>query len=167
VDSVKESTFDNAKKNENFHAVIEKFGAKAFWLSTSGGWMKTNENQNFDKIDKRLTRVSTWDYWPINEDGTFMDKGVQICWENVTQPAWDSTLYTVSFDPEAPITQINQTIKDTIPSEWAKIMEAPTEEACEEAFMAAREKLNEQGLKDLEKYYAESYQKNKKKFEGK
>lgn len=162
----KESTFDNAKKNENFHAVIEKFGAKSFWLSTSGGWMKTNEVQNFDKIDKRLTRVSTWDYWPINEDGTFMDEGVQICWENVTQPAWDSTLYTVTFDPEDPITQVNQTIRDTLPSEWAKIMEAATEEACEEAFMAAREKLNSLGLHDLEKFYAESYQKNKAKFDG-
>jgi len=162
----KESTFDNAKKNENFHAVIEKFGAKAFWLSTSGGWMKTNENQNFDKIDKRLTRVSTWDYWPINEDGSFMDEGVQKCWENVIVPAWDSTLYQVTFDPDANVTQINQTIKDTLPSEWVKIIEAPSEEECEAAFMAAREKLNALGLEELTKHYQESYKKNKEKFEG-
>lgn len=163
----KENTFDNATKNENFHEVIEKFGAKAFWLSTSGGWMKTNENQNFDKIDNRLTRVSTWDYWPIKEDGTFMDQGVQICWENVTVPAWDSTLYTVTFDPEAEIAQINQTIKDTLPSEWVKIMEAPSEEECKEAFMVAREKLNDLGLSKLEQFYADSYKRNVEKFKGK
>lgn len=162
----KENTFDNAKKNENFHAVVEEFGGKSFWLSTSGGWMKTNDVQNFDKIDDRVSRVSTWDYWPIKEDGSFLDKGVEISWGNLTAPAWDSTLYQVTFDPEASVTQTNQTIKDTLPSEWAKIIEAATEEECEAAFMAARKKLNTLGLEELTQHYEDSFKKNKEKYEG-
>lgn len=154
----KDSTFDNARKNEVFHAVVEKWGGKAYWMVTSGGLL---EHPN---IDPRVTRVSTYDFWPIKEDGSFLDPGVNICWQYTDGKSWDSTLFTVTFKPDDPITTVKQTIDDTLPSEWAKIIMSKTDAELEANFMAAREKLNSLGLHDLEKFYADSYKANVEKF---
>lgn len=153
----KEDTFDNATKNEKFHKVLEKWGAKAFWMTTSAGWLKD------DHLDTRVTRVNAYDYWPINEKGEFLDEGVRICWQNSEGKSWDSTLFQVTYPADNPITITNQTIKDTLLSEWAKIITSKSEEEVIQKFTESRDKLNNIGLKDLEKYNAESYKRNKEK----
>jgi len=79
----------------------------------------------------------------------------------------DNALYNPVFKPDDPVTVVNQNIKDTLNGEWAKIITASSEAECESLFMAARQKLNDLKLADLEKFYQETYQKNKDKFDGK
>ncbi|WP_199615977.1 extracellular solute-binding protein [Paenibacillus alkalitolerans] len=153
-----ESAKDYAKKNENFHAVREKYGAQAYWMVAPAGWLKD------EHLDPSVTRVSVWDMWPVDSDGKFLDKGVNLSWANVQGKSWDSTLYTVSFKADNPITNVNQTIKDTLLSEWAKMITSGSEAELEKNFNAAQNKLNELGLHDLEKFVAESYKENLEKF---
>jgi ABC-type glycerol-3-phosphate transport system substrate-binding protein len=150
----KDSALDYNKKNENFHAVREKFGAQSYWMVAPGGWFKD------DHLDPRVTRVSVYDMWPITPEGKFLDQGVNTSWANVDGKSWDSTLFRVTFKADDPITTTNQTIKDTLISEWAKIITSKTESDLEKNFNASRDKLDQLGLRELEKFYAESYKKN-------
>lgn len=155
----KDSAMEYTKKNENFHDVREKkFGAQAYMMIAPGGWIKD------ERLDPRVTRVSVYDMWPITEDGKFLDVGVNLSWENVDGESWDSTLYTVTYKGGESIANTNATIKDTLVSEWAKMITSKTEEELIRNFNASREKLNKLGLQDLEKYNAEAYKANIEKF---
>ncbi len=153
----KDSAMDYAKKNENFHAVREKFGSQAYMMIAPGGWIKD------ERLDPRVTRVSVYDMWPITEDGKFLNEGVNLSWQNVKGESWDSTLYSVSYKGDDPISVTNTTIKDTLLSEWAKIIMSKTEESAVSTFNSARDKLNKLGLQDLEKYNSDAYKANKEK----
>lgn len=154
----KDSAMEYAKKNENFHAVREKFGAQSYWMVAPGGWLKD------EHLDPRVTRVSVFDMWPVTSEGKFLDEGVNLSWANVKGESWDSTLYTVSFKADNPITNVNQTIKDTLLSEWAKIITSNSETELENNFIDAQNKLNELGLHDLEQFVAKTYKENLEKF---
>jgi len=154
----KDSALEYNKKNENFHAVREANGAQAYWMVTKSGWIRD------ERLDPRVTRVSVYDMWPINEEGDFLDEGVNLSWQYVDGKAWDSTLYTVTFKADNPISNTNQTIQDTLLSEWAKIITSASEKEAEANFLAARDKLNSLGLHDLERYVADSYKANLAKF---
>jgi ABC-type glycerol-3-phosphate transport system substrate-binding protein len=154
----KDSALEYNKKNENFHAVREANGAQAYWMVTKSGWIRD------ERMDPRVTRVSVYDMWPINEEGDFLDEGVNLSWQYVDGKAWDSTLYTVTFKADNPISNTNQTIQDTLLSEWAKIITSASEKEAEANFLAARDKLNSLGLHDLERYVADSYKANLAKF---
>ncbi|MCF2938552.1 sugar ABC transporter substrate-binding protein [Paenibacillus alkaliterrae] len=149
-----DSALDYAKKNENYHAVKEKFGAQSFWMVAPAGWFKD------EHLDTRVTRVSVYDMWPVTSDGKFLDEGVNMSWANVEGKSWDSTLYRVTFKADDPITNINQTIKDSLLSEWAKMITSKSEAELEENFNNSRDKLNKLGLHDLEEFYAASYKAN-------
>ncbi|WP_372629295.1 extracellular solute-binding protein [Cohnella sp.] len=153
----KDSAMQYAKKNENFHAVREKFGSQAYMMIAPGGWIKD------ERLDPRVTRVSVYDMWPITEDGKFLDEGVNLSWQNVKGESWDSTLYSVSYRGDDPISITNTTIKDTLLSEWAKIITSKTEESAVSTFNSAKDKLNKLGLQDLEKYNSDAYKANKEK----
>lgn len=154
-----EKTFDYNSKNVNYHQVKEDFGAGAFWLATSGGLLED------DRLDPRVTKVNTYDYWPINENGEFLDEGIRISWENYESVTWDATLYRPVFTANNPITLVNQTIKENLLSEVAKIITANSEEELEIQFSESRDKLNKLGLHDLEDFYSQSYVENKAKME--
>lgn len=153
----KDNTFDNATKNENVHAVKEKYGSGQVWLATSGGWIED------DRIDPRVTRVSAYDFWPINEKGEFLDEGVRICWSNVKAEPWDSTLFQVTFPGNDPISQINQTIKDTVKTEFAKIITANSHDEMVRLYNEAKNRLNSLGLEELTLYNQEQYRLNAEK----
>jgi len=102
--------------------------------------------------------------WPVKEDGKFKDEGVNLSWQYVKGESWDSTLYTVSYKGDDPISNTNATIKDTLLSEWAKIITSKTSEELDSIFNSAKDKLNQLGLHDLEKYNADSYKANVEKF---
>ncbi|WP_256761851.1 hypothetical protein [Cohnella sp. WQ 127256] len=155
----KDSAMDYANKNTNFHDVREKkFGAQSFMMVAPGGWIKD------DRLDPRVTRVSVYDMWPVTEEGKFLDAGVNLSWENVKGESWDSTLYTVTYKGDDPISNTNATIKDTLISEWAKMITSKTEEDLVSKFNSAKDKLNKLGLHDIEKYSAEAYKSNVEKF---
>lgn len=158
---VKDKALDYKNKNVNFHAVREKFGATQLWMVTSGGWLKD------PRIDPKVTRVNTWDMWGINPDGSYKDPGVRIRWQYCDSIPYDVTLYTPVFKPEDPVTTINQTIRDTLKSEWAKIIKSKTEAECVQRFKEAQQKLNKLGLNKLEAFYKKTYDANYKKFYGK
>lgn len=154
-----ENTFDYNSKNVNYHKVKEDLGAGAFWLATSGGLLDD------ERLDPRVTKVNTYDYWPINEEGEYLDEGIHLSWQNYESVTWDATLYTPAFTSDNPVTLVNQTIKENLLSEVAKIITSETEEELENQFMESRNKLNKLGLQDLEKFYSESYIANKTKME--
>lgn len=153
----KDNTFDNATKNENVHMVKEAHGAQTIWLATSGGLMVD------DRIDPRVSRVSAYDFWPVDENGEFLDEGVRISWQNVRAKPWDSTLFQVSYDATNPISTTYQTITDQLVIEWAAIITSDTEEAMEKQFYTSQDKLNKLGLKELTQYNQQEYEKNKEK----
>lgn len=155
---IKESTFHKVREDEN--------GAGSYMIALNGQWLRTDETQNFDKLDPRVDRVSVYDYWPVNEDGTFSDEGINLSWGHYTAKAKDISMYNVTFDPNAEITITNQTLKDTIETEWARIITAGSEEECETLFLEAREKCNQLGLEELTEYVKSQYEANTAKFNG-
>lgn len=152
-------------KDTTYHAVKDAHCA-SYYLAINAQWLKTNELQNFDKIDPRVDRVSVYDYWPVNEDGSFANEGINICWGFYTAPAKDTTMFTTSFDARDMITTTKQMIQDTIESSWAEIVNAGSEEDCVAAFESARDNCNAMGLEELTDYYEESYKANVEKFQG-
>jgi len=155
-------------KETTFHHVREELnGGGTYMIAVNGQWMRTDETQNFDKIDSRIDRVSVYDYWPVNADGSFSDEGINISWGNYTAPAKDISMFNVSYDPNAEITITKQTLTDTIETEWARIITAASEEECERLFTEARDKCNALGLEDLTEYVKSQHDANIAKFEGK
>jgi len=155
-------------KETTFHHVREELnGGGTYMIAVNGQWMRTDETQNFDKIDPRIDRVSVYDYWPVNADGSFSDEGINISWGNYTAPAKDISMFNVSYDPNAEITITKQTLTDTIETEWARIITAASEEECERLFTEARDKCNALGLEDLTEYVKSQHDANIAKFEGK
>ncbi len=154
----KDNTMSNETKNENVHTVKAKFAAQEIWVATGGGRIEDS------RIDPRISRVNGYDFWPINSDGSFYDKGVDICFRNSTAKPWDSTLFTVTYPSQDPIAITNQTIKDAIRVEWAKIITSKTQEEMETQFYKSRDALNQMGLKELTEYNQEQYKANKEIF---
>ena len=135
-------------------------------LAINGQWLKTDDTQNFDQIDPRVDRVSVYDYWPVNEDGTFADEGIQLSWGFYTAAAKDTSMYNVTYDPNVDITITKQTIQDTLETEWARIITAESEEECEQYFAEAQEKCNSLGLEEVTEYVKSQYEANVEKFNG-
>jgi hypothetical protein len=160
-----DEVMDVDHKDDTYHA-IKSAHATEYWLAINAQWLKTDEYSNFDLIDPRVTRVSVYDYWPVNEDGSFADEGINICWGNYTAPAKDITMFTTSFDSRDMITTTKQMIQDTIDSAWANIINASSEEECIAEFEAARDDCNSMGLEELTDYYENAYRENCEKFEG-
>lgn len=155
----KETTFHKVREQEN--------GGGSYMLALNGQWMRTDETQNFDLIDPRVDRVSVYDYWPVEADGSFSDEGIKISWGHYTASAKDVSMYNVTYDPKSEITITRQTLKDMLETEWARIITATSEEECEQLFMEAREKCNSLGLEELTEYVKSQYDSNISKFEGK
>lgn len=152
-------------KDTTYHSVKEQY-ASEYWVAICGQWLKSDGRSDFSKIDPRVDRVSVYDYWPVNEDGSFADEGINICWGNYTAPAKDTTMYQTTFNSRDTITTIKQMIEDTILSSWAEIINSASEEDCVAAFEAARDNCNAMGLEELTDYYEESYKSNVEKYEG-
>lgn len=157
---------DQYAKNTFFHDVRDAHSCMSYCLATNMNWLKTDGRSNFDMIDPNAIRVSAYDFWPVADDGSFASEGIKLCWQYYTAPAKDITLNVVSYDPEAEITTMKQTIEDTIKTEWNKMITAGSQEECEEIFMAARETCNVLGLEELTAYNQSAYEANLVKFQG-
>lgn len=155
-------------KEETYHHVRDDLnGAGLYSMAICGQWLKTDETQNFDKLDPRVDRVSIYDYWPVNADGTFSDEGINLSWGYYTAPAKDTSMYSVSYDANADVTITKQTLTDTLEEEWAKMITAGSEEECEQVFMDARAKCEALGMADWTEYVKNAYETNIAKFQGK
>lgn len=152
-------------KDTTYHSVKNHY-AREYWVAICGQWLKSDGRSVFDKIDPRVDRVSIYDYWPVNEDGSFADEGINICWGNYTAPAKDTTMYQTTFNSRDMIATIKQMVDDTITSSWAEIINSASEEDCIAAFEAARDNCNAMGLEELTDYYENSYKANVEKYEG-
>jgi hypothetical protein len=151
---------DATKKNELFHNTQEKYGGTLYNISGAGQLLED------PRIDPGVTRVSIYDFWPVDASGGFLDPGVNICWGNYKTEPWDATLYQVSYDPKDDISIINQTIKDSLVVEWMKMITAETEEACVAQFEKSKSELNAKGLDKLTEYNQSEFQKNSAKLNG-
>lgn len=152
-------------KDTTYHSVKNHYACE-YWVAICGQWFKSDGRSVFDKIDPRVDRVSIYDYWPVNEDGSFADEGINICWGNYTAPAKDTTMYQTTFNSRDMIATIKQMVDDTITSSWAEIINSASEEDCIAAFEAARDNCNAMGLEELTDYYENSYKANVEKYEG-
>lgn len=152
-------------KDTTYHTVKNHYSCE-YWVAICGQWLKSDGRSVFDKIDPRVDRVSIYDYWPVNEDGSFADEGINICWGNYTAPAKDTTMYQTTFNSRDTIATIKQMVDDTITSSWAEIINSASEEDCIAAFEAARDNCNAMGLEELTDYYENSYKANVEKYEG-
>lgn len=152
-------------KDTTYHTVKNHYACE-YWVAICGQWLKSDGRSVFDKIDPRVDRVSIYDYWPVNEDGSFADEGINICWGNYTAPAKDTTMYQTTFNSRDMIATIKQMVDDTITSSWAEIINSASEEDCVAAFEAARDNCNAMGLEELTDYYENSYKANVEKYEG-
>lgn len=152
-------------KDTTYHSVKNHYACE-YWVAICGQWLKSDGRSVFDKIDPRVGRVSIYDYWPVNEDGSFADEGINICWGNYTAPAKDTTMYQTTFNSRDMIATIKQMVDDTITSSWAEIINSASEEDCIAAFEAARDNCNAMGLEELTDYYENSYKANVEKYEG-
>lgn len=152
-------------KDTTYHQVKDAHTV-GYWLAINAQWLKTDEYSNFDKLDPRVDRVSVYDYWPVNEDGSFANDGINICWGFYTAPALDTTMFTTSFDARDMITTTKQMIQDNVETYWVEIVNAESEEECVAKFEAARDDCNSIGLEELTDYYEASYKANLEKFEG-
>lgn len=152
-------------KDTTYHTVKNHYACE-YQVAICGQWLKSDGRSVFDKIDPRVDRVSIYDYWPVNEDGSFADEGINICWGNYTAPAKDTTMYQTTFNSRDTIATIKQMVDDTITSSWAEIINSASEEDCIAAFEAARDNCNAMGLEELTDYYENSYKANVEKYEG-
>ncbi len=158
---VDDAILDVDTKETSYHQVKAQNGAGIYMIATNCNWLKTDEYSNFDKLDSRIDRVSVYDYWPVNADGSFSNEGVNICWGYYSALPKDITLYATTFNAEDDITITKQTIADQIESDWAMMITASTEDECVALFNQSAEYCNAMGLQDLTDYYQQSYEKNK------
>jgi len=161
---VDDAILDVDTKETSYHQVKAKNGAGIYMIATNCNWLKTDEYSNFDKLDSRIDRVSVYDYWPVNEDGSFSNEGVNICWGFYSALPKDVTLYATTFNAEDEITITKQTIADQIIADWATMITASSEDECIALFNQSAENCNAMGLQDLTDYYQQSYEKNKATF---
>lgn len=152
----KETTFHHVREEEN--------GGGTYMIALNGQWLHTDDVQNYDNLDPRVDRVSVYDYWPVNEDGSFSDEGVNISWSNYTAAPKDISMFKVSYDPNSEITITHETIKDMVETEWARIITADSEEECEKLFHEAGEKCNSLGLEELTEHVKSQHEANVEKF---
>lgn len=157
---VDDAILDTDRKEANFHQPRQEHGANIYPLAINMNWLKTDDYSDFSRIDPRVDRVSAYDYWPVEPDGSFSNEGINITWQYYTASARDITLYQTSFSPADQITITNQTIRDTTINEWAKIMTAESLAAFEAQFEESRNTLNALGLQELTEYYQASYENN-------
>ena len=152
--------------NNMFHKPRSENGAYTYWVAAPG---YTSIANNADKvIDPRIlpNGINIWGFMldPKAIDISKLDPIRKLDLElNKYYPikSWDATLFAnIVFKPDDPITTTNQNINDALKGEWAKIITAKTEKDCISFFNEAQLKLNEMGLKDLEKYYADQYKIN-------
>ncbi len=163
---VDDEIMDTDRKETFFHNPRKANGANIYGLALNTQWLRTDETSNFDKLDPRIDRVSIYDYWPVTEDGSFANEGINLTWQYYTAPPLDVTLYTTTFNPDDQITITNQTVKDTVINEWAKLMTAPTPADFDEQYANSKATLNALGAEELAAYYQASYEANLEAFEG-
>lgn len=164
---VDDAIMDTDRKETFFHQPRKENGANIYSIATNTQWLRTDETSDFSKLDPRIDRVSVYDYWPVNEDGSFANEGINLTWQYYTAAPLDTTLYTTTFNPDDQITITNQTVKDTVINEWAKLMTAESVAAFDEQFESSKATLNALGAEDLAAYYQAAYEENLATFEGK
>ena len=159
--------------NNMFHKPRSLNGAYTYWVAAPGYTALANNAASV--LDPRIlpNGMNIWGFTldtskfdmnkldPIRKLDLELNKYYQI-------KSWDATLFaSINFKPDDPITTTNQNITDALKGEWAKIVTAKSEGECADLFKAAQKKLNELGLKDLEKYYADQYKINLDKLNAK
>jgi ABC-type glycerol-3-phosphate transport system substrate-binding protein len=159
---VRDEIMNIAQKNLYFHATRHAHGALIYNIAVNGGWLRTDGRSNFDMIDPRGTRVSIWDYWPIDPaTGEFADEGINIAWGNITAPAFDTTLYTVTWDPESPVTWARTSIIENEAVWWAQITTASSEEEAMRFFDEAAAHAELLGVRSVEEFFQSQFDSNR------
>lgn len=166
---MKDVILDVDRKEEigSYHDLKEKNGAGIYSIALNGNWLYTNELQNFDLIDPRVSHVSIYDYWPVNPDtGEFSNEGVKLSWGFYTAPMQDTSLFAVTWDATQDITIKNENVKSKLEEAWANMITAESEEECERIFYESRETCNQLGLEEITEYVKSQHDSNAEKYNG-
>jgi len=151
-----------AQKNIYFHEVRMNHAANMYNIAVNGGWFRTDGRSNFDMIDPRVTRVSIWDYWPVDPTtGEFADEGINIAWGYYRAPAFDATLYTVVWDTDSQVHLNNTSIYGNERTWWAEILTAGSEADALAALDRAAAHAETLGVRDVELFFQEQMATNR------
>jgi hypothetical protein len=63
----------------------------------------------------------------------------------------------VAFEPDNPLTVVNQQVTDALLTGWAKVVTASSEAECEAEYYKLKISLNNLGLGDLEQFRTEEF----------
>jgi ABC-type glycerol-3-phosphate transport system substrate-binding protein len=158
---IDEAILNIDQKNIFYHDVRRRHGAHIYNIALNANWLYSDGRSNFDMIDPRVSRVSIWDYWPVNPDGSFSDEGLRIAWGNYTAPPFNIVLYAISWDPEDPVTWARQSILETELVWWAEIVTASSEAESMAAFDRALQHAISLGLAGVEEFMQTQYEANR------
>lgn len=118
-----------------------------------------------------VAAVNLWDLIPDYEelDESKLSAGQTIMkgHSQLSHPyLWDSTVWSVTFGTDDPVTDIYLSIKDAIAADWARVITASSEEECVELFEAMKENLHNLGLEDLVRFQQDALSSNVEKMES-
>lgn len=161
---MREESLDASKKNVEFHnRGEEKGGKQQYWLVARQSALAKGAVEFPYELDPRVAdSMGGYDVYPKKADGTgFLDPGWDISWGYYDDSTlWDSSLFNVSFPVDEPITVIKQNTDEIMKTEFINIVTADSEEACLAALEAARAKMEQAGISQIEAYRTEAYQRN-------
>jgi ABC-type glycerol-3-phosphate transport system substrate-binding protein len=99
------------------------------------GWVNQWFDQNFNAVDpsRKIMHVNLKDTW------------------------FDNSYRAVAFEPDNPLTVVNQQVTDALLTGWAKVVTASSEAECEAEYYKLKISLNNLGLGDLEQFRTEEF----------
>ncbi len=120
-------------------------GPNQYWLTHGQGSMSDNP------------KVNAWIDQCFNDEA----KWKKLMADNLADTIYDnSAMAQIDFLPDNPVTIQKQQIEDIIVSSWSKTVLSKTEEEFEKNYAQMKEALNKAGIRDLEAYMTQEYNKN-------
>lgn len=161
---MREESLDASNKNVEWHERHKLYGQNDYRLiSRRSAIAKGNLELPFELDPRVADTFGTGEAYPLTDDlQSYLDPGWNICWQyyDDSKP-YNATPFVTSIQASDPMFVVNQDTEEIAKTEWVNIVTADTEEKALQALEAAKEKLTQAGIHDLEAYRTTSFQKNK------
>ncbi|MFR8003144.1 MAG: hypothetical protein ACLU62_09540 [Hydrogeniiclostridium sp.] len=160
---MKEEALDASNKNNVWHTPHQESGAGNYLLVARRSALAKGNMELPYELDPRVEdSFGVGEAYPLTEDKSkYLDEGWNICWENYddSQP-YNLTPFAVTIPADDPMYVVKQNTDEIAKTEWINIVTADSEANALAALEAAKSKLEQAGIHDLEKYRTEKYQAN-------
>lgn len=102
-------------------------------------------------------RCEGWVNQWFDQNFNAIDPARKIMHDNLKDTWFDNSYRAVVFEPDNPLTVVNQQITDALLTGWAKMVTAGSEAECETEFYNLRQTLNNLGLGDIEQFRTDEF----------